>query len=163
VSRFEIPNPVNEVSARLVASGVVLLAGSTVVFRQPLLMLPLTYGFLARVLAGPTFSPLGLFVTRIVTPRLGLRARYVPGPPKRFAQGMGAVVSGSAAVAYFALGWTGAAYGLLSLLVVAAGLEASIGFCLGCRIFAVLMRLGIVKADACAECSDIRNRTPMVA
>ena len=38
--------------------------------RQWWVLVPLVYGFLARVLTGPRLSPLGQFVTRVVTPRL---------------------------------------------------------------------------------------------
>ncbi len=74
-------------SARLVAGGVVILAAATIVFDQPWLHGPLAYGFVARVLTGPTLSPLGQLVTKVVTPRLPLPAKYVAGPPKRFAAG----------------------------------------------------------------------------
>ncbi|MEO5678819.1 MAG: DUF4395 family protein, partial [Acidimicrobiales bacterium] len=49
---FGFPNPVNEVSARLVAAGVVLLCAVILVLDQPWLMVPLAYGFVARVLTG---------------------------------------------------------------------------------------------------------------
>jgi hypothetical protein len=32
---FSFPDPINDVSARLVAGGVVLLSGATIVFAQP--------------------------------------------------------------------------------------------------------------------------------
>ena len=54
---FSFPDPVNEVSARLVAGGVVLLTIATIVFEQPVLLLLLAYGFVARVLTGPTLGP----------------------------------------------------------------------------------------------------------
>ncbi len=110
---FRFPNPVNEVSARLVAGGVVVLALVILVGHQPWLLAPLAYGFVARVLTGPTLSPLGQVVTRVVTPRLPVAPRLVPGPPKRFAQGIGAAVTVSAAVLHFAFGLTGAAYALV--------------------------------------------------
>ncbi len=40
----------------------------------------------------------------------------------------------------------------LAILVVAAGLEAIVGFCVGCRVFAVLMRVGIVPREVCERC-----------
>ena len=43
-------------------------------------------------------------------------------------------------------------------LVAAAGLEAGLGICLGCRIFAGLMRAGLVPATVCQECADIWSR-----
>src|SRR5262249_20025002 len=61
---FSFPNPVNELSARLVAGGVLAMALAAIVFGQLWLLAPLAYGFVARVLAGPTLSPLGQFVTR---------------------------------------------------------------------------------------------------
>src|SRR5947199_2766892 len=103
-SLFTFPNPVNEVSARLVAGGVVLMTVLTLGLGWHWLLIPLAYGFVARVLTGPTLSPLGQLVTRGITPRLDLAAKPVPGPPKRFAQGIGATLTVSAAILYFALG-----------------------------------------------------------
>ena len=98
----------------------------------------IAYGFVARVLSGPTLSPLGQFVTRVVTPRLGPRAP-VAGPPKRFAQAIGVVFSGTALI-LTGLGWWTAAEVFLGLLATAAFLESALGLCLGCKAFAVLMR-----------------------
>ena len=76
---FRFPNPVNEVSARLVAAGVVLMSLAAIVFDQEWILVPLAYGFVARVLTGPTLSPLGQFVTRVVTPRVPFAPKHVPG------------------------------------------------------------------------------------
>lgn len=152
---FRFPNPVNEVSARLVAGGVVTMALLALAGRQMWLLVPLAYGFVARVLTGPTLSPLGQLVTRVVTPRLGVAPRLVPGPPKRFAQGIGAAVSVSAAVLHFGLGLTGAAQVLLALLVVAATLESVFAYCIGCRVFAVLMRWNVIPDGVCERCNDL--------
>jgi hypothetical protein len=152
---FRFPNPVNEVSARLVAGGVVTMALVALAGRQMWLLVPLAYGFVARVLTGPTLSPLGQLVTRVVTPRLGVAPRLVPGPPKRFAQGIGAAVSVSAAVLHFGLGLTGAAQVLLALLVVAATLESVFAYCIGCRVFAVLMRWNVIPDGVCERCNDL--------
>jgi hypothetical protein len=152
------PNPVNEVAARLVAAGVVVLCVTILVTRQTWLIVPLAYGFIARVVAGPRFSPLGLFVTKVVVPRLPAEPRPVPGPPKRFAQGIGATLSVAALVAA-ALGARPVAFVLVGLIAAAALLESALALCLGCRIFAGLMRLGVIPATVCAECADISRRT----
>ena len=152
---FSFPDPVNEVSARLVAGGVVLLSLATIGLDQPWLTAVIAYGFVARVLSGPTLSPLGQLVTRVITPRLRLVERPVPGPPKRFAQGIGATFSVTAAVLALALGQTDPAYALLGVLIVAATLESAFGVCLGCRAFAVLMRIGVIPARVCERCNDI--------
>jgi len=117
---FSFPNPVNEVSARLVAGGVVIMCVAAVVLDQTWLIAVIAYGFVARVLTGPTLSPLGQLATRVITPRLPVPAKLVPGPPKRFAQGIGAVLSVSAAVLALGLGLRPAAYVMLILVAVAA-------------------------------------------
>jgi hypothetical protein len=149
------PDPVNEVSARLVAGGVVIMALTAVAFDQPWLTAVIAYGFVARVASGPTLSPLGQFVTRVVTPRLPVAPRPVPGPPKRFAQGIGAVLSVTAAVLALGFGLPTAAYALLGALALAATLEAAVGLCLGCRLFALLMRAGVIPDEVCERCNDV--------
>ena len=152
---FAFPNPVNEVSARLVAAGVVVLGVMTIAFDQPWLLLALAYGFVARVASGPTLSPLGQLVTRVLTPRLPFAPKYVAGPPKRFAQGIGATLSVGAVVAYYGFGSTGAAYALVALIIIAATLESVFALCLGCRIFAALIRLGVIPEEICERCNNL--------
>ena len=153
-SLFRFPDPVNEVSARVVAVGVVVLAVLTLVTGWWWLLVPLAYGFWARVLTGPTLSPLGQLATRAVTPRLGVAPRYVPGPPKRFAQGIGAFVTTSALV-LAALGAIGAVQVLLAMMVVFASLEGFLGFCVGCKVFGLLMRTGLIPESVCEACNDL--------
>jgi len=155
-SLFVFPDPVNEVSARAVAAGVVVLCLIAIISGQAWLTAVIAYGFLARVATGPTLSPLGQFVTRVVTPRLGLAPRYVPGPPKRFAQGIGAVLSVTAAVLAIGFGHQAAADVVLAAIVVAATLESAVGFCLGCTIFAQLMRIGVIPERVCIACANLR-------
>lgn len=150
---FSFPNPVNEVSARLVAGGVVLMALATILLDVPWMTIVIAYGFVARVLTGPTLSPLGQLVTRVITPALGLPERPTAGPPKRFAQGIGAVLSVGAAVLAVGVGDTTAAYVLLGALIAAATLESVFGLCLGCRIFAALMRAGVIPQRVCETCA----------
>jgi hypothetical protein len=149
------PNPVDEVSARLVAGGVAVLAATTIAFDRPVLLVPLAYGFVARVLTGAKLSPLGQLVTRVVRPRLSVPARPVAGPPKRFAQGIGATLSLAAAIAHLGFGATGTAYVLVAMILVAATLESALGFCLGCTIFGGLMRAGVVPKDVCERCANL--------
>ena len=156
---FSFPNPVNDVAARTVATGVVLMALAVAALGWGWVLIPLTYGFIARVLTGPTLSPLGTFATRVVAPRLPDHAKYVPGPPKRFAQAIGVVFSVTGSVLWLA-GATGAARVVIAMLAGAAFLEAAFGFCLGCRIFALLMRLGVIPESVCEECNDLSLRIP---
>jgi len=152
---FDFPDPVNEVSARLVAGGVVVMAVAFLATQQPWILVPLTYGFVARVLTGPTLSPLGQFVTRVLTPALPFAPTYVPGPPKRFAQGIGATFTVTASILWFGFDQTGAANVLLAFLLVAATLESVFALCLGCKVFAVLMRVGVIPESVCERCNDL--------
>jgi Domain of unknown function (DUF4395) len=148
---FSFPDPVNEVSARLVAAGVIAM----IVSGQFWLTAVIAYGFVARVLSGPTLSPLGMLVTRVITPLLHVPERPVAGPPKRFAQAIGAVFSLSAAVLALGVGETTAADGVLGALTAAAALESGFGICLGCRAFALLVRAGAIPAGVCERCQDL--------
>jgi hypothetical protein len=153
------PNPVNEKAARTVAGGVLVLSALTLVLSFTAghawlwIVAVLAAGFVARVLTGPRLSPLGQFATRVVAPRLG-EPKLVAGPPKRFAQAIGAVVT-LAAVASLAAGHAGSTQILLGLMIIAAGLESIFAYCVGCKIFAQLMRLGLVPEETCAACANI--------
>ena len=153
---FTFPNPVNEKAARTVASVVLVTVVVILATGSYWLLVPLAYGFWARVLTGPTLSPLGWSAQKVIAPRLG-PSKPVPGPPKRFAQAMGAVMSTLALVLAFAVSHM-AADGALAALVLAAGLESIFGYCLGCKAFALLMQAGLIPASVCVECADINGR-----
>ena len=155
---LSFPDPVNETSARLVAAGVVIEAIVFLIVREWWVLIPLTYGFLARVATGPTLSPLGQFVTRSATPsvehvlrrrRPGFESRQVPGRPKRFAQSIGLAFTASASIAW-ALGAPSVAVVLIGLLAVAATLESVFAICLGCIAYSAIW--------GCADCDDISDR-----
>jgi hypothetical protein len=151
------PDPVNELSARLVAGGVLTMALAAIGLDWQWLTAVIAYGFVARVLTGPKASPLGLLVTRVVTPRWPAEGKLVPGPPKRFAQGIGTAFSLTALLLTLAGEWT-AAQVVLGLLAAAAFLEAAFAICLGCRAFALLMRAGVIPESVCERCNDLSIR-----
>ncbi len=155
------PNPVNEYAARSVAGMVVLLTAATLVFRTEWLLWPLAVGFLLRVAAGPRFSPFGQLATRWVAPRLG-PAKLVPGPPKRFAQAIGATLSVAALITFYA-GAPVVAWVLVGLITAAALLESALGICLGCTVFGRLQAMGVIPASVCEACNDVRLRHKVAA
>jgi hypothetical protein len=162
---FNFPNPVNEVSARLVASGVFLISIISVILiflntfqnlsnLYPLIILALiTYGFLARVSSGPKISPLALLVTKIIVPNLSLKEKLVAGPPKRFAQAIGLLVSGLALI-FFVLAVKEISMILMVILIIFTFLESFLGFCAGCKIFNILIRLGLIPQNICEACTN---------
>ena len=167
-SLFGFPNPVNEVAARTVAAGVLILSILTIVLTISLghgwlwPTVVLAYGFVARVLGGPTLSPLGQLATRVVAPRIG-HAKLVAGPPKRFAQAMGAAMSLTALILHFGFALDSAALVFVGLIAVAATLESVLAICVGCTVFAGLMRMGLVPEATCAACANITLREPQAA
>jgi hypothetical protein len=154
---FSFPNPVNEKAARVVAGVVLATVVAILATGAYWLLIPLAYGYWARVLTGPTLSPLGWVAQNVIAPRLGEK-KPVPGPPKRFAQGMGAAMATLA----LALWLTGtdhtATDAVLGLFVIAAGAESIFAFCMGCKVFGLLIRAGMVPDSVCVECADIRPR-----
>ncbi|MDQ2758489.1 MAG: DUF4395 domain-containing protein [Actinomycetota bacterium] len=152
-SAFTFPAVVNEKAARVVASGVVVLAVVTLATGWLWLSAVMAAGFALRVANGPRWSPLGRFAATVVAPRLGA-PRMVSGAPKRFAQAVGLTFTVAATVA-LALGAPVVTVVLLSVLFVFAALEAGLGFCAGCFAFGQLIRLGVVADDTCVECADL--------
>lgn len=153
---LQFPATVNEKAARVVAGGVVAQSVLFLATRWSFLLVTLAIGFLARVIAGPTFSPLARVAVHIVAPRLGA-PKTVAGSPKRFAQGIGLVVSAAGLVGGL-LGMPAVSVGSAAMLVVAAGLESGLGFCLGCWMYGNMVRLGVLPETACVECVDITLR-----
>ena len=150
---FSFPDPVNETSARLVALGVVAQATAFLLFHEGWMLGVLTFGFVARVLTGPTLSPLGQFSTRVATPiverLMSSPSRRVPGPPKRFAQGIGLGFAAGAAVGWLA-GASTLSLVLIGVLIVAASLEAFAAVCLGCIAYSAIW--------GCDDCDDMSER-----
>jgi hypothetical protein len=155
-SLFTFPDQVNEKAVRVTAAGVALLSAAAILTRRPELLALIAYGFVARVLAGPRLSPLAQVATRVVAPRLG-PPRPVSGRPKRFAQALGAVASTGALVAYL-FGAHVLAFALAGVMVLLASLESGLGICVGCLLYAQLTRRGLIRADECADCADVRGR-----
>jgi hypothetical protein len=155
---FSFPNPVNDKAARTVAAVVLIEAVVCLATGWYWITALIAYGFWARVLTGPTLSPLGWTAQNVIAPRFLGEKTYVAGPPKRFAQGIGAFMSTGALVFGLGLGDHTVADVFLVMFLPAAGLESVFGYCLGCKLFAIGMRLGLVPPEVCAECADISGR-----
>ena len=154
---FSFPNPVNEKAARVVAGAVCALSIVTLATGAYWIAAVLAYGFAARVAAGPTLSPLGQLATRVLAPALGA-PKLVPGPPKRFAQAIGLVVTTAVAVSALVAGDDTVADVLLVLMIAGSALESLAAYCIGCRVFALLMRSGLIPERVCLECANVSLR-----
>jgi hypothetical protein len=160
---FAFPPVVNEKAARAVAGQVAVVTVLALVTGWLWLAPVLAVGFALRVASGPRFDPFGRLATEVMAPRLGAPV-LVPGPPKRFAQAVGLVFT-LAATGFLLAGVPAVTTALLAVLLLFATLEAVVGFCAGCYVFGLLMRVGLVPEETCAACNDIslRNRETAAA
>ena len=119
-SFFSFPNPVNEIAARSVAGGVLVMALVTLLADLPGLLIVITYGFWARVATGPTASPLGQLATRVVA-AIAVRVRQAGAGSTEAdsAQGIGAVVTSIATITWLHRIWW-VSQVLLGLMIVFA-------------------------------------------
>lgn len=158
---FAFPNPVNDYAARSTAGLVVALAVVTVVVNQWWLYALLAIGFGLRVAGGPKYSPFGRLAVHVIVPKIWKKEKLVPGPPKRFAQTIGFVLS-TVALVLSLTGFGLAAQIAIGFLIIAATLESVFGFCLGCTIFGFLQRAGVIPETVCEACNNIwaRDTTP---
>jgi hypothetical protein len=153
------PRVVDDVTVRLIAAVVLVLALVALDLRQWWVYAVLALDFTLRTVFGPKVSPLALVVQRFIRPAVKAPRRPTAGAPKRFAAGIGAVLTSVAACLWL--------LGVAPLVVVAIGvimvvfpaLESIAGICVGCKVFGVLMKLGVVPEEICLECADISLRT----
>lgn len=97
--------------------------------------------------AGAGRHPYGLLFRRFVRPRLGPPAELEDAAPPTFAQGVGLLVS----LAGVVLGLLGLPVGLAvaaAVAFVAAFLNAVFDFCLGCQVYLLLVRAGVLGRAA---------------
>jgi hypothetical protein len=73
---------------------------------------------------------------------------------------MGAAFSTAALVLWFGFGEHTAAWAVLGLIVVASSLESLAGYCIGCKVFGLLMKAGLIPEKVCLECADLSLRHP---
>jgi hypothetical protein len=162
ISRF--PSIVDDVTVRLIAGVVLLLALVALGAHQWWLYAVLAADFSLRAALGPSASPVARLVQRFVRPRVGQPPRPTAGPPKRFAASIGAVMTLAATALWLvsaATGSSAAAAAVVAIgvvMVVFPALESLLGICVGCILFGLLMRIGLVPEHVCVECADITNR-----
>jgi hypothetical protein len=153
-----VPAVVDEVTARLIAAVVLVVCLTALLTHQWWLYAVLAADFTLRAAGGPRSSPIARAVQAGLRPRVAVAPRPTAFAPKRFAAGIGAVMT-SVAVLLSVLGVD--AGSLLAptavsvigmLMVVFSALEAVLAFCVGCRLFALLARVGVVREDVCVDC-----------
>lgn len=95
--------------------------------------------FASTVALGPGRGPWGVLFRAVVRPRLAPPTWWEDAAAPRFAQLVGLVVV-SVGLVLAALGVPGAVTGAAAVALVAAGLNAVFGICLGCALYRLLPR-----------------------
>ncbi|KTS65637.1 hypothetical protein NS206_04040 [Microbacterium testaceum] len=93
--------------------------------------------------ASPRTAPWGVLYRKVVQPRLAPPTEFEDPRPPRFAQGVGLFVTAVGLILHLA----GVPWALpiaAAMAFVAAFLNAVFGLCLGCQLYLVLQRAGIV-------------------
>lgn len=91
-------------------------------------------------------APYGVLFAKAVRPRIGPAAELEDARPPRFAQLVGFLFV-VVALAGFLTGATAVGYVATAFALIAALLNASVGFCLGCEMYLALRRFTPVKVS----------------
>jgi hypothetical protein len=156
------PRVVDDVTVRLIAAVVLVLAVAALALHQWWIYAVLAVDFTLRVAFGPKASPVAVGVQRFVRPRVPAAKRPTAGPPKRFAAGIGAALTAVAAVLWALSTAAPVVVTIGAIMIVFPALESILGICVGCKVFSVLMKLGVVPEEICLECADISLRQRQV-
>ncbi|AYF96823.1 DUF4395 domain-containing protein [Protaetiibacter intestinalis] len=114
-----------------------------------LLLVALAAIFVWSAAAGVARNPWSLLFRRLIRPRLAPPAELEDAAPPTFAQGVGALVTIVGVVLHLA----GVPYGLVAAAAaafVAAFLNGAFGYCLGCQLYLLLVRAGVIRKTAAA-------------
>jgi hypothetical protein len=68
------------------------------------------------------------------------------------------VLTVAATAAFYGAGWPTVTWVIAGVMVAFPLLEAAFGVCVGCVVFALLMRLHVIPRSVCEECADITLR-----
>lgn len=129
------------ITAVLLAAVVLLGASTAGLWLLTFIML----SFLLGTLRGAEGSWQGMLFKKFVRPRLGPPTEMEDRRPPRFAQGVGLLVTAVGVLLGF-LGLLPAVPIAAAVAFVAAALNAVVGLCLGCELYLLMRRAGLVRA-----------------
>lgn len=159
MGNFTFPDLVNERKVRITAGIVVIVSFLIIITDQFWLAWFLALNYLLTVSAGPRFSPFARLADTFVLNRFHLKKKMIPGPPKRFAQLIGTLLSLTILFCFYYLENLILAKSVVFLLLFFSTLESFVGFCAGCYIFGLMMRIGLIPAPVCEKCLNISKRS----
>lgn len=128
-----------------VTAGYASLSVGARVLDPGFLMLALVAGLFLWSLLSPRTQPVQALFRSAVQPRLAPPAEREDPRPPRFAQAVGLLVVGvGLLLALVGVPWALVIAGAAAFL--AAALNAVVGFCLGCELYLLLSRAGVIRS-----------------
>jgi hypothetical protein len=151
MENFKFPAMIKEHFVRGVAVQVFVLSIVIIFTNSQIVIYFLILDFLTRAFITPKASLLAFLSRFIFAPLFRFPIKSIYAAPKKFAAGIGLLMSvGAAIFGFFDLTlWVGLLMGVLALF---AFLEGFFNFCAGCKIYGFLSRLKIIKDDSCPDC-----------
>lgn len=147
---INFPFRVKEEIVRGVALQVFLGSLFSIIFQSIIPVYVLFLDFFIRAVVNPGFSPL-VKVSQRIQGFTHYRKRLVTFKPKRFAAFIGLTMTGVALV-LFSTGLVIPGVIVMSILALFSFLESFFKFCAGCKIFALLIKVGIFSEELCEDC-----------
>lgn len=150
MSNVSVPTKVNGGAVRIVALFTVILSVVAAATGTAWVAALLALDFALRGLVTPRVSPLAA-AARLLQPYSPFAGTPIFFAPKRFAARIGLLLSAGATVALL-YGQLTLGVVILSVLALFAFLEGAFSFCLGCKIYGLLIRKGIIAQENCPDC-----------
>lgn len=136
-------NKVNEPTVRTVAALVTIIAIAGIATQSLIPFAFLAYDFFVRGFSNREGSLLRWLAIKIVD-AFDFAPRLIDGAPKRFAAKVGFVFSITLVILAFFHLWI-AFYAVGAILLACAILESAFAYCVGCEVYALLIRFDIIS------------------
>jgi hypothetical protein len=145
------PLRINEAIVRGIAVQVFIIALCAIIWSSWYPIIFLVLDFFIRAAIKPKYSLTALISRIFLAKLLRFKKRMILAKPKRFAAWIGLVMSALATVAGV-LGYVPVMLIIIAILALFSFLEAFLKFCAGCKIFGLLIKIGLLKEEVCFEC-----------
>lgn len=132
--------PVDPRGVRFAAAVTTLVLAFVLVTGSVWLLAAQVAVFALAAFAGLRFAPYSVLYRTVVAPRIGPPREREDAAPVRFSQAVGLVFAAVGVVGY-ATGFTALGITATALALAAAFLNAAFGYCLGCEMYGLIVRL----------------------
>jgi hypothetical protein len=127
------PNKVDENVTRIAAFVMMAFFITGIILKSYILLFLISADFAIRAFSHGKYSPIRS-ISKSIAGILRLKSKPIDAAPKKFAAGMGMVISALTGVLLF-LGELSAAYLISAVLIFCAFLEGAFAVCVGCHIY----------------------------